>query len=49
LEYFYESANVLVTIDVEGSSNNHYPEYEFSTEGIATNFYNEENVGFDEK
>jgi hypothetical protein len=29
-------------LDVEGSINNHYPAYEFSTDGIATNFYNEE-------
>lgn len=28
--------------DNEGSENNHYPMYEFSTEGIATNYYSDE-------
>jgi hypothetical protein len=29
-------------LDTEGSYNQHYPAYQFSTEGIATNFYNED-------
>ena len=41
-EQYYSSP-----LDNEGSLNNHYPAYEFSTEGIATNYYDEEKANED--